>query len=194
MITLNEKENTLILQLRGVIDQETIRNVEEAIIKANNPNTIFDAEIFGKPEKVKEAPPIDRIILDINSPGGFVFYGMSLVDTILTSRIPVDAVVHQACSMASIITVACRKRYAYPHTIIMFHDISSGTEGTLENMQHEIAQSKKEREMIDKWTCSRTNINPKTLASFVKKQKNWYMSVEDAITNGVIHEVIPYNN
>jgi len=73
-------------------------------------------------DKVSRKP----IVLRINSGGGSLPAGFSIIDTMKTLHCPVITVVTgYACSMAGIIAVAGDQRVIFRHAIWMSHDLSS---------------------------------------------------------------------
>ena len=76
----------------------------------------------------KDIPVEDRkpIIIYINSPGGCVSDGYSLIDAIRLSKTPVYTVnLALAASMGFLIFIAGHKRYAMPHSEFLLHDGST---------------------------------------------------------------------
>jgi ATP-dependent Clp protease protease subunit len=68
----------------------------------------------------------DAVALYINSPGGRIDVGVSLVHAIQNSLAPVTAVIEgPSYSMASIIALACRKLIMFDNTFLMFHNYST---------------------------------------------------------------------
>ena len=58
----------------------------------------------------------EPITLEINSPGGFVTYGLSIIDTIISIDAPIHTIVSgEACSMAAMISIVGTKRFITPN-------------------------------------------------------------------------------
>lgn len=73
----------------------------------------------------KDVPKKDRtpIKLYINSPGGDITNGFSVIDAIITSKTPVYTInLGQCCSMAFLIFITGAKRYTMPHAEFLLHD------------------------------------------------------------------------
>lgn len=69
----------------------------------------------------------DPIIMWINSPGGSVQDGFSIIDTMDGIGSPVVTIIcGKACSMAGLISVAGQSRYITRNSLFMAHDMSSG--------------------------------------------------------------------
>lgn len=79
--------------------------------------------------------PIDMLI---NSPGGSVFVGTSILDAMNVARArgsKIRCVVGAlAASMAFIILSECDERYTLPNAKLLFHPVSTGGQGRLQEM------------------------------------------------------------
>lgn len=111
----------------------------------------------------KDIPIEDRkpIIIYINSPGGSVSDGYSLIDAIRISKTPVYTVNLALCaSMGFLIFIAGHKRYAMPHAEFLMHDGSTmGYDSTAkmrDRMEFETVELEKETR---KYIMSRTKID-----------------------------------
>lgn len=111
----------------------------------------------------KDIPVEDRkpIIIYINSPGGSVSDGYSLIDAIRISKTPVYTVNLALCaSMGFLIFIAGHKRYAMPHAEFLMHDGSTmGYDSTAkmrDRMEFETVELEKETR---KYIMSRTKID-----------------------------------
>jgi len=72
----------------------------------------------------------DRFKLIINSPGGLINEGRSLINTLFSTGVEIETnIVSEAASMAAILFCIGEKRVIYENTSIMFHTFSMGTYG-----------------------------------------------------------------
>ena len=89
----------------------------------------------------------------IQSPGGSVSAGFSIISTMNDIKPKVSTIV-QGCvaSMATVIAASGEKgmRYALPNTEIMLHTVASGTRGTIQDMKIDYEQTEKTNERIFK--------------------------------------------
>ena len=88
----------------------------------------------------------------INSPGGHVTAGMAIYDTMQFIRAPVATTcVGQACSMASLLLAAGEPgmRRALPHSFVMIHQPSSGTQGQASDMERATKQILRIKAMLN---------------------------------------------
>jgi len=74
----------------------------------------------------------------VNSPGGSVYAGLGIYDTMQYVNPDVSTIcTGLAASMGSVLLAAgaAKKRSALPHSRIMIHQVSSGAQGTLSDME-----------------------------------------------------------
>lgn len=99
------------LILNAIIDDDILENVTLHILKWNKEDKNLPVE-SRKP-----------IWLFIQSPGGDVVNGNSLIDAIETSKTPVYTVCFAQCnSMGFHIFITGHKRYCFPNSILLIHD------------------------------------------------------------------------
>lgn len=130
----------------------------------------------------KDVPVEQRkpIILYINSPGGSVSDGYSLIDAILLSKTPVYTVnLALSASMGFLIFIAGHKRYSMPHAEFLMHDGSTmGYDSTAkmrDRMEFETVELEQETR---KYIMSRTKIDE---ALYNEKYRvEWYFLPEKA--------------
>lgn len=81
-------------------------------------------------EKLGGMDSNDKVTLKINSGGGRIDVGHMIVQAIQETGAHVTAhIVHASYSMASLIALACDDIVFYPHSLLMFHNYSSGNGG-----------------------------------------------------------------
>jgi len=135
---------------------------------------------------------IKPIKLLINSPGGSVEDGQMVVDSILTSRAPIVTVaLGKAMSAAFDIFLAGDRRIVYPNTILMMHSGSSRFETqTLPQINQEADLHRRYFDRWSNWYASRTKIDQKSWYNMLSTGLNYYYFPEEALKNGLVHEVI----
>lgn len=127
----------------------------------------------------------------INSPGGSVYDGMSILDTMASIKAPVatNCTGLAASFGAMILSCGARgKRTALPHARIMIHQPSGGTRGKATDIEidyKEIMNLKKELEEI---LAQRTKQDPKKIAKDMKAD-NW-MTAQQAKDYGIIDDIV----
>ena len=84
------------------------------------------------------------INLHINSEGGEIYVALSIVDTIINSRVKVISIIEGiACSAATLISVVCNNRIIYQNAQMMIHQLScSGMWGKMNELEDEMKNIK----------------------------------------------------
>jgi len=146
----------------------------------------FNKEDEGKP--VDERQPIE---LHINSVGGSVYDGFGLISVILSSKTPV----HGYCdgyvmSMGFAIYAACHKRFAGQFSNFMYHEISTMSFGKNTEIEEVTKENRRLQKMYDQLITDRTNLKQNKLNSIKKNKKDWFFGAEEALENGLAHEII----
>ncbi len=135
--------------------------------------------------------PDKDINIYINSPGGSVTAGMAIYDTMQFVKSDVTTIcVGQAASMGALLLAAgaAGKRYALPHSRILLHQPMGGFQGQASDIEihaREILRLKQDLNLILE---HHTKQNLKRLQK--DTDRDFFMSSEEAVTYGVIDEVI----
>jgi ATP-dependent Clp protease protease subunit len=135
--------------------------------------------------------PDKDIAMYINSPGGIVSAGLAVLDTM--NYIKPDVVttcVGQAASLAAVLLAAGTKgkRYALPHARIMIHQPLGGVEGQAKDIEIHTKEILRIREILNKILAENTG---QTIDKIKKDtDRNYFMSVDEALKYGIIDEVI----
>lgn len=169
------------IYLTSDICSDTIEYVNTLIEKFN----YEDEKNSINPE---EAKPIR---LYINSYGGSIYDGLSIVNTILTSKTKVIGIcTGYAMSMGLGIYVACHERWAMPYTNFMYHELSSSASGRAEEIKRATQEYERLQKMYDHILTSRTSLSQKKLNSVKKSANDWFFDVYEAKKYGVVHKII----
>ncbi len=134
---------------------------------------------------------ISDITLHVDTPGGSVKSGLSMVDVMnyITSDI-VTINTGMAASMGSILLGAGTKgkRLSLATSRVMIHQVSGGAGGTYQDMEITMAETKKMNDLLFKMLGEYTN---KT-AEAVKKdaERDLWFSAEEALEYGIIDSII----
>lgn len=134
----------------------------------------------------------EPIILLINSPGGSVITGATLVNKLETSKAPIYTVCYQLCaSMAAIIHQYGKKRYALDRSILMFHRARTGAQGYVEEIN---SLMKTLTRYIDKFTIHialRVKITPEDFRR--RMADEYWIDSEDAIKENFVDGLVNLN-
>lgn len=131
------------------------------------------------------------IRLYINSPGGSVYSGMAIIDTMNLVKPDVSTiVVGAAASMGAIITAAGArgKRLALPNARIMMHQPSSAFEGTSSDIEISAREVLGIRERIDEMMAEWTGQPLDKIHS--DTERDFWLSAGAAKDYGVVDQVI----
>ncbi len=130
------------------------------------------------------------ITIYINSEGGEVTSGFSLIDTIRLSITPVKTVnIGQACSMAFLIFIAGNMRYSYPHAQFMMHDGEVFIGGSMSKVFDTAVFMKDElEEDIKKYILDRTKISEELYQT--NYRKDYYFLTKKAKELGVVDKIV----
>lgn len=137
----------------------------------------------------------EDIDLYIQSPGGSVYAGQSIcdcIDVLAKKGIKVNTIgTGMVASMgAYLLAAGTGVRKATKNCRIMIHSVSSGTRGTIADMQIDLNESKylNDKLMVDFVNFSK---GKSTLEDIEKKtQRDCYMSPEEAIVAGIIDATV----
>ncbi len=135
--------------------------------------------------------PERDIYLYINSPGGSVYSGLAIYDTMRHLRAPVSTFcVGMAASMAAVLVAAGEKekRSALPNSRIMIHQPSSGAQGTAADIEIAAKEILHARERINEILSFHTGQPLEKIAEDVDRDR--FMGPEEARDYGIIDRVL----
>jgi ATP-dependent Clp protease protease subunit len=135
--------------------------------------------------------PERDIFMYINSPGGSVYAGMAIYDTMQHLRAPVSTFcVGMAASMGAVLLTAGEKgkRNALPNSRIMIHQPSGGSHGTAADIEIAAAEILYIRERLNGIIAKHTGQSVQRIADDVDRDR--FMSPEAAVEYGLIDRVL----
>ena len=131
------------------------------------------------------------IELYVNSPGGSVSAGLAIFDTMNLVQCDVATIcVGQAASMGAILLTggAKGKPYALPHSRIMIHQVSGGTQGTASDIGIQYKEMLKYQDLLAGILQRQTG---QELERIVKDMdRDYFMSAEEATAYGLVDQVL----
>ena len=133
------------------------------------------------------------IYLYLNSPGGVVSSGMAIYDTMQFLRSPVNTIcMGMAASMGSFLLSAGKagKRSALPHSRIMIHQPSGGTQGTAADIEIQAKEILHMRATMNRLYSKHTGRPVEQIERDM--ERDFFMSAEEAVTYGIIDNVITH--
>ena len=134
--------------------------------------------------------PDKEIALYINSPGGSVYAGMAIYDTMQFIKPDVSTIcVGMAASMGAFLLAggAKGKRYALPNSRILIHQPSGGSQGQASDIEIQAREILYLRERINRILSDRTGQPVERIARDTDRDN--FMSANDAVSYGLIDKI-----
>jgi ATP-dependent Clp protease protease subunit len=135
--------------------------------------------------------PDKDIHLYINSPGGVITSGLSILDTMRFIKPDVSTMcLGQAASMGAVLLAAGAKgkRYALPHSRVMIHQPSGGTQGQATDIEIQAKEILYMRERLNKVMSECTGQPVEKVARDV--ERDLFMSADQAKVYGIIDTIL----
>lgn len=135
--------------------------------------------------------PERDIHIYINSPGGSVYSGLAIYDTIQYLTAPVNTIcMGMAASMGAFLLAAGTngKRSALPNSRIMIHQPSGGSQGTASDVEIQAREILYARHRLNELLAKHTGQDIGTIADDVDRDR--YMSPDEALEYGLIDRII----
>jgi len=135
--------------------------------------------------------PDKDISLYINSPGGSVYAGMAIYDTMQFVKPDVSTLCTGiAASMGAFLLAAGAKgkRYTLPNSRIMIHQPSGGAQGQASDIQIQAREILRLRERLNEILADNTGQPVERIA--VDTERDNFMSAEDALSYGLVDKVL----
>ncbi len=135
--------------------------------------------------------PKKDIFLYINSPGGSVYDGMAIYDTMQHVKCDVQTVgIGLQASMGAFLLSSGTKgkRSVLPHSKIMIHQPSSGTRGKVTDMEIDLKESLAVRHLLNEILAKNTGQKISQIQKDV--DRDYWMNAEEAVKYGIVDKVI----
>ena len=135
--------------------------------------------------------PKKEISFYINSPGGIVWSGLAIYDTMqyVSSKI-MTICIGQAASAGSLLLTAGEKgmRFSLPNSRIMVHQPSGGYQGQVTDIEIQTNEIKKTKQKLNEIYSKHTGKKISEITNIMERDK--YFSSEEAIKFGLIDKII----
>ena len=138
--------------------------------------------------------PDKDISLYINSPGGSVYAGLAIYDTIQFIKPDVQTIcVGIAMSMGALLLAAGAngKRMALPNAKVMIHQVSGGFSGQASDIEIHAREALAIRKRLDEILAFHTGQDVETVSHDTERDN--FMSSEEAREYGIIDRVITHH-
>lgn len=135
--------------------------------------------------------PEKEISLYINCPGGEIYPGLAIYDTMQQVRSPVSTIaVGWTASMGTVLLAAGTKgrRYALPHATIHMHPAGGGARGAAPDVERQIKELMRMQDLLRKLLAKHTG---QPLERIIEDfDRDYFMNAETAVDYGIIDEVL----
>lgn len=155
-------------------------------VNSHTANLIVAQLLFLQNEDAKK-----DIFLYINSPGGSVYDGMAIYDTMqhVKNDIQTVGIGLQASMGAFLLSSGTKgKRFLLPHAKVMIHQPSSGTRGKVSDMEIDLRESLKLRHLLNEILANNTGQKVAKIEKDV--DRDYWMTAEEAVAYGVADKII----
>ena len=135
--------------------------------------------------------PDKDISLYINSPGGSVYAGMAIYDTMQFIKPDVSTLcTGLAASMGAFLLAAGKKgkRFTLPNSRIMIHQPSGGAQGQASDIQIQAREILDLRERLNRILSNNTGQSMERIE--LDTERDNFMSAEDAVSYGLVDKVM----
>ena len=135
--------------------------------------------------------PKKEISFYINSPGGIVWSGLAVYDTMqyISSKI-MTICIGQAASASSMLLAAGENdmRFSLPNSRIMIHQPSGGYQGQVTDLEIQTNEIIKTKKRLNQIYAKHTGKNIKEVELIMERDK--YFSPEEAIKFGLVDKIV----
>jgi ATP-dependent Clp protease protease subunit len=135
--------------------------------------------------------PDREISVYINSPGGIIYHGLAVYDTMQQVRAPVRTVaVGVTASMGTMLLAAGTdgRRYALPHATIHMHPAGGGAQGYAPDVEIQYKELQRMQNMLHELLAKHTKQTVEKIADDFDRDR--WMSAEEAVEYGIVDEVL----
>jgi ATP-dependent Clp protease protease subunit len=135
--------------------------------------------------------PGKDITLYINSPGGSVYEGLAIYDTMQFIKCDVSTVgIGMQASMGAFLLSAGAKgkRLILPNSAVMIHQPSAGTRGKVTDMEIDLKQSILLKKRLHEILANNTGKTRKQID--IDADRDYWMTADEAVKYGIVDKVI----
>ncbi len=137
-----------------------------------------------------EDPKAD-ISLYINSPGGSISDGLAIYDTMqfISPDVATYGIGLQASMGAFLLSSGAKgKRYILPHSRVMIHQPSSGTQGKVTDQEISLREAIRLKELLAEITAK--NTGQKLAKVKADMERDYWMDAKSAVAYGIVDKIV----
>ncbi len=135
------------------------------------------------------------IRLFINSPGGQVYAGLAIYDTLQMLSAPIETfAVGMTASFGTLLLLAGSRgqRYALPHATIHMHQPLGGAQGQASDIEIQAKEILRIKAMLNQIIMGHTKMNEEQVLRYT--DRDIYFTAEQALEFGIIDSIVPLNS
>lgn len=135
--------------------------------------------------------PDKPISLYINCPGGIVYHGLAIYDTMQQVRAPVATyAIGVTASMGTVLLAAGAKsqRYALPHATVHMHPAGGSAQGYAPDVEIQYKELKRVEDLLHRLLANHTGQTMEQIA--IDFDRDRFMTAEEAVEYGLVDQVL----
>ena len=135
--------------------------------------------------------PKKDINLYINSPGGSVYDGLAILDTmnLVKPDVATFGVGLQASMGAVLLAAGAKgKRHMLPHAKTMIHQVSSGTNGKATDMEIDLRETLAVKQSLIDILVERTGQSEEKIRKDM--ERDYWMTADEAVKYGLVDDIV----
>ncbi len=135
--------------------------------------------------------PERAISLYINSPGGIIYHGLAIYDTMRHVQAPVHTyAVGVTASMGTVLLAAgdTGHRYALPHATVHMHPAGGSAQGYAPDVEIQYKELKRVEELLHQLLSKHTGQTVDQIATDFERDR--FMTAEEAIEYGLVDQIL----
>ncbi|MDY7079434.1 MAG: ATP-dependent Clp protease proteolytic subunit [Chloroflexota bacterium] len=135
--------------------------------------------------------PDRPISMYINCPGGIIYHGLAIYDTMQQIQVPVATyAVGVTASMGTVLLAAGTKghRYALPHATVHMHPAGGSAQGYAPDVEIQYKELKRVEDLLHKLLAEHTGQSVEQIAADFDRDR--FMTAEEAVEYGLVDKVL----
>ena len=137
--------------------------------------------------------PDKDIALYVNSPGGSVYAGLAIYDTMQFIKPDVSTIcIGVAMSMGALLLAggAKGKRYVLPNSKVLIHQVSGGFQGPATDIEIHAREALSLRRRLDEILAKHSGQELEKVAK--DTERDYFMTAEEALEYGIVDKIIEH--
>jgi len=135
--------------------------------------------------------PDRPIRMYINCPGGIVYHGLAIYDTMQQVPVPVETyAVGVTASMGTVLLAAGTegRRYALPHATVHMHPAGGSTQGYAPDVEIQYKELKRVEDLIHQLLSQHTKQTVEQIAADFDRDR--FMTADEAVEYGLVDQIL----